>query len=219
MNGADSIKSIIKAYAEVTNPKKNLFEGYKNFIGPDSRDKKELWVDEVWDILQQSYESLGGIKGSGFRSKQDMINNIPFWKLYTRAGKLVAVAMYKDKSGRKAVAIGTDGSDLGKRIVGDIFKSSLGVSYGEKSGPALATMMKSVSWEELRPFLFTPKEVEKITRKKVIPIEDFGPENLDPKDLRTYEKYPELIPYFYLRDLGGALRLKVLMGTPNLKIR
>lgn len=203
-----------------TNPKGYpIFEGYKNFIGPSSKGDKELWADEVWDILQQSYKPLGGIKGSGFRSKQDMIDNIPFWKLYTKAGKLVAVAMYKDRGGRKAVAIGTDGSNLGKKIVGDIFKSSLGVSYGEKSGPSLATMMKSVSWDELEPFLFTPDEVEKITRNKVTPISDFGADNLSEKDFFTYQKFPKLKPYFYVRDLGGAQRLKVLMGTPNLKIR
>ena len=193
-------------------------ENYKNFIGSNSKPNREKWVDQAWDILQKSYAPIGGIKGNGFKSKQDMIDNIPFWKIYTKGDKLIAAAFYKDKGGRKSVAIATDGSDLGKKIVGDIFKASLGVSYGEKSGPALATMIKNVPWETLEKFLFTPEELEKISGDKVIRVEKFGAENLDPKDKFTYDKFPKMRPYFYIRELGGEMHLKAAMGTPNLKI-
>lgn len=193
-------------------------ENYKNFIGPNSREKREKWVDQAWDIVQKSYAPIGGIKGSGFGSKQDMIDNLPFWKIYTKGDKLVAAAFYKDTGGRKSVAIATDGSDLGKKIVGDIFKASLGVSYGEKSGPALGTMMKIVPWEELQKFLFTPKQLEKISGKKVTPVSRYDINDLDEKDQMTYKRFPELKPYFYIRELDGELHLKVAMGTPNLPI-
>lgn len=195
-----------------------ISENYKNFIGVDSRVDREKWADQVWDILQKSYAPIGGIKGSGFNSKQDMINNIPFWKIYTKGDKVVAVAFYKDKGGRKSVAIATDGSDLGKKIVSDIYKSSLGVSYGEKSGAALGTMMKTIPWDVLKGFMFTPEQIEKITGDKVQTVSDFGYDNLDAKDKFTYDKFPQLKPYFYVRELGGEMHLKVSMGTPNLKI-
>lgn len=198
--------------------KQYISENFKNFIGPKSKADREKWADQVWDILQKSYAPIGGIKGSGFSSKQDMIDNIPFWKIYTKNDKVVAAAFYKDKGGRKSVAIATDGSDLGKKIVGDIFKASLGVSYGEKSGPALGTMMKTVSWDELKNFLMTPDQVEKVTGETVIAATKFGYENLDEKDKKTYDKFPQLKPYFYVRELGGEMHLKVSMGTPNLKI-
>ena len=38
--------------------------------------EKEKYVDEVWDMLQTAYSSIGGIKGSGFESKEDMIKKI-----------------------------------------------------------------------------------------------------------------------------------------------
>ena len=193
-------------------------ENYKNFIGPNSREKREKWADQAWDIVQKSYAPIGGIKGSGFGSKQDMIDNLPFWKIYTKGDKLVAAAFYKDKGGRKSVAIATDGSDLGKKIVGDIFKASLGVSYGEKSGAALGTMMKIVPWEELQKFLFTPKQLEKISGKKVTLLSKSNIGDLDEKDKMTYKRFPELKPYFYVRELDGELHLKVAMGTPNLPI-
>jgi hypothetical protein len=195
-----------------------LNENYKNFIGPDSIDSRRVWVDQLWSILQKSYAPIGGIKGSGFSSKEDMIQNIPFWKIYTKNNKVVAAALYKDKGGRKAVAIAADGSDLGKKIVGDMFKSSLGVSYGEKSGPALSLMMKSVPWSELENFMLTPKEVSKISSEKVIPVEKYGYKKLDEKDKFTYDKFPQLRPYFYVRELGGKMHLKASMGTPNLPI-
>lgn len=195
-----------------------LNENYKNFIGSASREDRKKWADQVWEILQKSYAPIGGIKGSGFSSKQDMIDNIPFWKIYTKNDKVVAAAFYKDKGGRKSVAIATDGSDLGKKIVGDIFKASLGVSYGEKSGPALATMIKNVPWDDLKNFLMTPEQVKKITGEEVVPIKKFGYDNLDDKDKKTYDKFPQLKPYFYVRKLGGEMHLKVSMGTPGLKI-
>lgn len=193
-------------------------ENYKNFIGPNSREKREEWADQAWDIVQKSYAPIGGIKGSGFNSKQDMIDNIPFWKIYTKGDRLVAAAFYKDKGGRKSVAIATDGSNLGKKIVGDIFKASLGVSYGEKSGASLGTMMKNVPWKELQKFLFTPKQLEKISGKRVVPVSKYDIGDLDEKDQKTYKKFPELKPYFYVREIDDKPHLKVAMGTPNLPI-
>jgi len=193
-------------------------ENYKNFIGAESKKDREKWVDQAWDIVQKSYSPIGGIKGSGFASKQDMIDKLPFWKLYTKGDKLVAAAFYKDKGGRKSVAIATDGSDLGKKIVGDIFKASLGVSYGEKSGPALATMINVVPWDELKNFLLTPSQLSKISGDKILAVAEFGPENLDEKDKFTYDKFPKMRPYFYIRELDGEMHLKAAMGTPNLQI-
>ena len=193
-------------------------ENYKNFIGADSIPQRKKWINQAWEMVQKSYEPIGGIKGSGFGSKKEMLEKIPFWKIYKKGDKLLVVVFYKDKGGRKTVAIATDGSDEAKKIVGKIYKDSLGVSYGEKSGPALGTLMKTVSWDELKNFMFTPEQVEKITGKKVIPIKKFGADNLDAKDKFTYDKFPKLRPYLYVRKLDGEYHLKAAMGTPNLPI-
>lgn len=57
---------------------------------------REKYAEQVWDVLQFSYRDIGGIKGSGFSSIQDMIDNIPFWKMVTKNGEVHAVVMYKD---------------------------------------------------------------------------------------------------------------------------
>lgn len=44
--------------------------------------------------------------------------------------KVLAVAMYKDKEGRKLIAIGTDGSQEAKKKIAEIMRNDLDRSYG-----------------------------------------------------------------------------------------
>ena len=195
-----------------------LSEGYKNFIGPDSVEGRKKWIDQAWDILQKSYAPIGGMKGDGFKTKEDMVQSLPMWKLFVRGDTLKAAAFYKDKNGRKAVAIATDGSDEAKKLVADIYKAALKTSYGEKSGPALGLLMKQISTKEIPHYFMTPDQVHKLTGDHLIPAKTFGIEKLEPSDKRTWDKFPELHAYFYVRELGGEWHLKATAGTGNLPI-
>jgi hypothetical protein len=53
-------------------------------------------------MIQKAYADQGGMHGSGFKSPEDMVKNIPMWKLSKKDGKVTSVAMYKD-SGSGAV--------------------------------------------------------------------------------------------------------------------
>lgn len=44
-------------------------------LDADSVELKRKYVDQVWDIIQIAYKKIGGPKGTGFRSKEDMIEN------------------------------------------------------------------------------------------------------------------------------------------------
>ena len=195
-----------------------LSEGYKNFIGPSSVEGRKKYADQVWDILQKSYAPIGGIKGNGFASKEDIVNNLPMWKIFVRGETVKAAVFYKDKNGRKAVAIATDGTEEGKNIVKDIYKSSLKVSYGEKSGPALGLLMKQIANKDIPRYFMKPDRVQELTGDHCIPVSKFGVDNLDPGDKRTWDKFPQLHPYFYVRELGGEMHLKATAGTGNLPI-
>lgn len=74
---------------------KRIDESFENLIGFDKKtiEKKKQYAQDVYAILQQSYQKIGGVKGSGFSSIQDMIDNIYFWKLYKQNGKVAAVLM------------------------------------------------------------------------------------------------------------------------------
>jgi hypothetical protein len=86
-----------------------LFEHFVNLFDEDSKKK---YADQVWDILQKSYASVGGFHSAA--STEELIAKTGLWKLTVRNGKVFAVSLYKDHLGRKSIASGTDGSDQGK---------------------------------------------------------------------------------------------------------
>jgi len=199
--------------------KQFLNETFVNAIGDESKDVKSKYAKQVWDILQRSYADIGGIHGSGFKSQQDMVDNIPFWKMAIVNGKVVAVTMYKTKGdiGRKSVAIGTDGSDAGKKQVVSMLKADFRVSFGEKSGSALGALMKNTPWSVLEAFTLKPADASKALRKPLTPLADFDGE-IDKDAVRTFAKYPQLKDYAYVRNIGGEPHVKVAFGTPGIKI-
>jgi hypothetical protein len=192
-------------------------EKYVNAVGTSGKAMaiKQKYVDEVWDILQKSYANIGGIKGNGFESPEALLQ-IPMWKLGIRDGTVKAVAMYKDKGGRKAVAIGTDGSVEAKWFVGDIFRNEIKRSYGEKSKAALSMLMKLVPWEGLEPHLHSPAQVAVVVPNiPITPITDVPKDEWPADALMTLNRYPQLVPYGYMRELAGEQTFKVMIGSPG----
>lgn len=192
-------------------------ERYVNAISTkiDSEDLKIKYVDQVWDILQKSYASIGGIKGSGFSSKEDMISNIPFWKIIVNNGTVHGVVLYKDKDGRKSVAMASDGSEYAKKHLSSLVAADIKRAYGEKSKAALGTLLKNVPWTVLEAFTKTPQEAEKILGEPVTPIVKLDKKDWPKDALLTLEKFPELLKYAYVREIGGSPVFKVMFGTPG----
>jgi hypothetical protein len=195
-----------------------ISESYVNLFQRD-RDQREQYKDEVWNILQKSYLAIGGIKGKGFSSPDDMMN-LPMWKLGVRDGQVRAVIMYKDRGGRKSVAVGTDGSPEGAWFISDMFKNELSRSYGEKSKAALGKLMKMFPFDVLEPFLVSPERVAEMQSDDyVIPIASVQQEDWPSDAQMTINKYPQLVDYGYLRDIGGSMTFKVMLGTPGKNIK
>ena len=187
-----------------------LAERFVNLFN-DSEEERRKWAPELWNMLQATYASIGGIKGSGFESIERMITTIPFWKLIVQNGVLHGAALYKDKDGRKLVASTyRAGSEYGRAKVIDIAKNDLTRSYGEKSKAALGSLMKTVPWPILEPFMLKPKR-----SKSVIPIDDIPCNEIPEDGVATLKRFPELTPYAYVRLIGGDYVFKVSMGTPG----
>lgn len=198
-----------------------ITERYVNAVGFDDQAMaiKRKYMDQAWDILQQSYAPIGGIKGRGFENPEAMLS-LPMWKMGVKDGELKAVIMYKDKGGRKSVAMGTDGSEQSTEYVNDIFRNEIRRSYGEKSKSALGKMMKLVPWDILQSFVVPPEEVKNVLPEdEIIAIKDLDKSEWPTDAQITLNKYPELIDYGYLRELGGNLTFKVMIGTPGLAIK
>jgi len=196
-----------------------LSESYRNLF-KDDIEQKEKYADQVWDMLQAAYKSMGGIKGSGFNSKEDMIKNIPFWKINVVDVVVKCVVMYKDKGGRKLVASASDNTPEGLKYLSDSYDAEMKRSFGEKSKRALGHAIKVLGGEYAENFMIEPKEVSRILKKDVTPVDEYlkkGGE-LSKDDAFTYDKYSEYRKYMYIREIGGSPTLKITFGTPGLKI-
>jgi len=187
-----------------------LQERFINLFQSD-KDERLKYVDEVWDLLQQSYAPIGGIHGSGFGSKEEMVAKLPFWKLIRKNDKIVTVVVYKDKSGRKMVAGGTDGSKDGKKGLLEILTADLKQqrAFGELSGPLLNFLVKNVGETTIKDYLIDPKIVEKLTGDGIFSV---------PDDDVHLKKFPLLKDFFYQREIGGSLHTKIALGVPQKKI-
>lgn len=183
-----------------------LEERYVNLL-PHHEMEKRAHAKEVFDMVHKAYEKIGGIHGNGFRSHEDMIKNIPMWKIHKKDGQIHAVALYKDKGGRKRVAVATNGSDEGKKALGRIMKDDITRhrAYNEVSGPSLSFLKKHV--DDVKKFALPHHEV-----KKHLEGEETRPVPHDDPDLA---KHPELKHHFYQRKIGDHWHTKVMLGSPG----
>lgn len=184
-----------------------LDERFINAIGPN-HPLKHQHAKELFDMLQKSYAAIGGIHGDGFKSPEDMIHNIPMWKMYKHEGKIKAAAFYKDTGGRKSVAIATDGSREGKLAVAHIKREDVEQkrAWSEVSGPALQFVKRRVGADKIQAAALTPADVERVSGKKTYPAPKNDPEKL---------AHPDLASKMYQRDIGGHMHTKVGIGTPG----
>lgn len=197
-----------------------LNESFKNFIIGNDNPSREKYLNDVWDILQLSYSKIGGIKGSGFSSPEDLLKNIPFWKVYMVNDKVLMAMFYKDKNGRKLVALGTDGSSKSRSILIQSMKESFKNSYGEYSKNILIFILKNLPYDVIKQYIIPPEVVSRVLKnEKIIIPSDEDIKNLESSDQVIYKRYQKLRPYMYVREIGDKMFLKIMIGTLGKQIR
>lgn len=191
-----------------------LIERYLNLF---KKEEKAKYAEQVYTMLQNAYKKIGGVKGNGFNSPEDMIKNIPFWKIVKKNNKIVCGSLYKDKNGRKYVASFTDGTEQGKEELLILIMNELGISknkkvfkkegrsYFEISGPLLNFLQSNMDKDILHSFAVNIDAVKNILEDPIKKIENDDPEVI---------KHPELANYFYQRKLGNHWHTKIMFGTP-----
>jgi len=187
-----------------------LSENFKNLFTPE---EKKKYAEEAYAQLVQSYKKVGGLAGSGFSSVEDFIQNIPFWKLKIgKDGRIVSGSYYKDKNGRKRVAISSDGSREGLQNVAEVMIADLakGRAYGEVSSASLRFLIKRIGIENVKKYAIDPVDVKKLVDSDIeYPV---------PDDDEEVKLQPSLKKFFYQRAIGGEMHTKIAMGTLGKKI-
>lgn len=186
-----------------------LNESVKNLLDTNStsRKLKIKYTDQVWHILQEAYKSQGGIKGNGFKSKEDMLN-IPFWKLDIVDDIVLCVVMYKYTptttnnvmvNVRKLCALGTipdlNFKDLSRVKLKNILKNEFERSIMEVSGLMENYLIKNF------PADFKKYSIPVEMVKKILYLDDITPVD----------------NFRYLREIGGEDHEKIMLGTKHYK--
>lgn len=188
-----------------------LNERFVNLL-PHHEDEKHKHSKEVFDMVHKAYSKMGGIHGSGFKDHHDMVKNIHMWKLHKKDGKVRSVALYKNgPSGRKRVAVATDGTPEGKHGLGRMMHDDVKRhrSFNELSGASLGFLKKNVG--DVKPHALPHHEV-----KKHLKGDEIRPA---PHDDEEVKRHPELKDHFYQRKIGDHWHTKVMVGTPGKHIK
>lgn len=144
-------------------------------------------------MVQKSYSNIGGFKGKGFKSPEDMVNNIKMIKFSRKNGIIKAIIFYKDKGidGRKSVAVATDFTKEGKNELIKMLKNEFERSYIEISASLLFFVKKNLPIEFEQYKIKNDSNLEIF--KDIIPIDEF----------------------YYKRKIGDEWITKIAIGTPN----
>lgn len=134
---------------------------------------KILYSDIIWNMLQETYLYVGGIKSNGFKDKNDMIQNIPIWKIGFQNQEIVAFTLYKYRYGKKAVAGASNKSKVGKKEFIELCVDDLKDSWKEVSGKVLLSIQKNLG-DSFTDYILPSFEVkERLFNKEIIDIDGF----------------------------------------------
>ena len=105
-----------------------LSESFKNVFTHEKDIKSEAYIEqygeEVYKILVDGYRDIGGLKG--VYSLDNLIEGSDFWKINTKNGKVLAVAIYTFKrGGRKLQCASAVKTPEGKRALYQIVEDDI----------------------------------------------------------------------------------------------
>lgn len=200
----ENLKTAMKTYKE---PVKEDVASFNEYVmtekvlniglSPNHEKHRELHRDEIHSIMRKSYAGIGGYSGLGSGSDKESraihadidSHNI---KAVKRDGKVVAAIVYKQQKGRKVIALGSDGSEQGRKDVAMLMKDDAKMkrSWGEYSGA-----VAHINRERLKLPVHSSSRASEILDKKTEPVSDTK----------------------YTRDIGGHPHTKEIMGTLGYK--
>ena len=162
-----------------------------------NNDDMNIYVDIVWDMLQNSYKDIGGFLTAN--SKAELIKKSSLWKLDRRNNKIVAVAIYTSKNlGRKLIAVATDGTDTGKNSLFNIIREDIKMMNQRQAWAEVSGKMEYL-YNKFGGVVIPSKYVQDILKdKEIYNKEDDG---------------------HYTRDIKGEPHKKIMYGwiDPDIK--
>lgn len=178
-----------------------LWEHYVTLFDSDADlDKKEYYLDQVWDILTESYKAIGGM--ANVSEPEELLNDEYVWKLFTRNKKVLAVQLYKLKGGSRKLFLGgclatPEGKEAFYKMAAEDVKRLERGAWAEVSG----------SMEGVYIFKLGATPIPADVSKKI--LNDMG------KDVISVDKDG----FHYTRKIGGKPYEKIMFGNVPKKYR
>ena len=172
---------------------KKLNESFVNVL-PTDDNAKDKYIDEVWKILVDSYDYLGG----PLKTRDDIMGPKYFWKLVRRGGKITAAAIYKlsKTQGRKLVLCGKNYDVKGSTA--DLFSIvKEDINLADRN-----------AWMEV-----SDKMEDRIRGMGYIPLPNTVAEKILAKLGKKLDSLDDDGEH-YTRKIGGQLHTKVMFGNP-----
>lgn len=167
-------------------------------------EQKSEYADVVWDMLNRSYQKMGGFKSAA--NVEELIDTPGLWKLIQRGDKITALNIYKPSektTNLKSIAVATDteldpeknsyvATTQGKKDLSMIKGEDIRLNraWVEVSGPAEKLMLKMGANPVPNKF------AEFLTGKRVLELNSDG--------------------YHYTRLIQGEPHEKLIVGFINL---
>lgn len=170
-------------------------------------ERKAPYRDLVWDMIQTTYEPLGGFKSSHARDPQHFLENTELWRLETRGDDIIAVAVYRLLFGRKAIGGASNGSKEGKKALlrASLRDFQIEAYWGEISGVFEDAYMKRIPIGDtglarltsafLGPYMHN-SQAEALIERKIHVLDDDG-------------------MHYHRRLCDGTMVRKMIAGKPH----
>ena len=168
--------------------RKLIKEHYLNLFNQNDREK---YKDEVWDVLEKSYENSGGL--IGMEDADQLIRETDMWKLCKRNGKIVAAMCYSFKrGGRKTCYGGCDMTRQGKEDLYKIMKADMEQEH-RQFWTEVSDAIEHIYVDKMHAPMIPAEVAQKLLRnKKFSKIDDDG--------------------YHYYRKIGDKVKRKLMVG-------
>lgn len=138
-------------------------------------DKSRLAIaDEVLQMARSNYAGVGGIKGDGMGSPEELVASTKMWRIIRKNNKLIGGILYKDRGGKKGVLMFHDWSDAAKNEIANQIEMDLkhNRAFYEVSKNVLKWLRKYFDYEK---YLVPSDRVSQmLDGKKVVPIDNYA---------------------------------------------
>ena len=161
------------------------------FIQLKDQDSKEVFLEQVWRLLESSYRRVPG--GLHFASPAELVATTDEWHLIVKNQQVQALTLHKYKRGLKLVALAKARTPDAHIALTQLVNYAPRHGWMELSGKAESFVMREC---EGHRFMISANLASRLLNKTILPSDSDS--------------------FHYKRTIMHTLKTKLLLGTPDM---